>query len=123
MEFEEAGTRQSSALQNRANAELAVAADGSGGHEQGAALLTGDPTQKHGPSRAQLRAEPENRDARARRKVIDLAAAAVRAEQKFRDLVSAAKQIIGEVISSGACFVRVHAGHPSLQVARRPVSV
>jgi hypothetical protein len=102
-------------------AKLAVAPGWSGGSEQGTAFLAGDPAQKDRPPRAQLRAEPKNGNARARRKVINLAPASARAEQKFGDLVGAAEQIVREFISSGVCWLQVHADHPSCRLVRERV--
>ena len=61
-----------------------------------AAFLPSKPVQKDGTSRTQHRAEPEQRQPTAFRKVINLPPAFARAEDELGDFVGAAEYIGGE---------------------------
>ena len=96
-----AAKRRLRETRHQTRAKLAVASGGSGAGEQRTVFLAGDPAQQDRSPCAQFGAEAENRKPRARRKVIDPAAASVRTEQEFRDLVGAAQEVVREFVTSG----------------------
>jgi hypothetical protein len=59
-------------------------------------LLRSDPVQKHGTPCTQHGSEPEDREPAALREVVNLPPVSALAEDEFRDLVGATKQVVGE---------------------------